>query len=53
MSGGSYQYLATADHILRYLRNNRGELASIALHVRPTSLASGASPPTTTSSITP
>ena len=39
MSGGSYQYLATADHILRYLRNNLGELASIALHVRPTSLA--------------
>lgn len=46
MSGGRqsaygyrYQYLATADHILRYLRNHLGELASIALHVEPTSLA--------------
>ena len=37
--GYRYQYLATADHILRYLRNHLGELASIALHVEPTSLA--------------
>jgi hypothetical protein len=38
--GYRYQYLATIERFLRYLRDHLGELATIALHVEPTTLMS-------------
>ncbi|GFG63961.1 hypothetical protein MKUB_14510 [Mycobacterium kubicae] len=36
--GYRYQYLATIERFLRYMRDHLGELAAIALHVEPTTL---------------
>lgn len=36
--GYRYQYLATIERFLRYMRDHLGELGSIALHVEPTAL---------------
>lgn len=38
--GYRYQYLATIERFLRYMRDHLGELGSIALHVEPTALMS-------------
>jgi hypothetical protein len=36
--GYRYQYLATIERFLRYMRDRLGELSVIALHVEPTTL---------------
>ena len=38
--GYRYQYLATIERFLRYMRDHLGELAAITLHVEPTTLMS-------------
>lgn len=36
--GYRYQYLATIERFLRFMRGHLGELSSVALHVEPTAL---------------
>jgi hypothetical protein len=38
--GYRYQYLATIERFLRYMRDRLGQLSAIALHVEPTMLMS-------------